>query len=127
MYRHFMPRLAVTSMVAVGALVAGSAAASALVSPSVARSGAATPRSVVVRPNDTKLEYLGHWAVSAAGATTVNPGSRLSFNFIGTQAIAHFTLASDPVRPEIYVTVDGHSRVVAVNTSVISLATKLRR
>jgi lysophospholipase L1-like esterase len=127
MFRQFLPRIAVTSVVASATLIAGAAAASAVATPQAARARVTSHRSVVVRPNDAKLAYLGHWAVSANGATTVNPGSRLSFTFTGTQAIATFTLAPNPLRPELYVTVDGHSRVVPVNAAVIPLATKLRK
>lgn len=61
----------------------------------------------VVRPNDRRLAYEGHWGRTAEAATTVNSGSQLSFRFTGGGVHALFDVSSVTVPAQIYVSVDG--------------------
>ncbi|WP_329332467.1 GDSL-type esterase/lipase family protein [Streptomyces sp. NBC_00663] len=61
----------------------------------------------VVRPDDRRLVYEGHWGRTAEAAVTVNSGSRLSFRFTGDSAHALFDISSITVPAQIYVSVDG--------------------
>lgn len=61
----------------------------------------------VVRPDDRRLAYEGHWSRSAGAAVTVNSGSRLRFRFTGGSVHALFDIASITVPAQIYVSVDG--------------------
>ena len=64
----------------------------------------------VVRPDDRRLAYEGHWGRTAEAATTVNSGSRLRFRFTGTGVHALFDVSSVTVPAQIYVSVDGGPR-----------------
>jgi len=61
----------------------------------------------VVRPDDGRLAYEGHWSRTAEAAVTVNSGSRLRFRFTGTTVHAFFDISSITVPAQIYVSVDG--------------------
>ena len=123
MFRTVLPRTAVVSLDAVAALAVisaasavGAAATPAAVHKSAVHKSAA--RSFIVHPNDRRLKYVGHWAVSSSAATTVNTASRLSFTFTGTRVTATFDEAKVLLKPQIYVTVDGHSKVVTLDKPV---------
>ncbi|MEU9283542.1 SGNH/GDSL hydrolase family protein [Streptomyces sp. NPDC048275] len=89
--------------------VKGAAAAAASVAllfvgaPAVVASG----DSNVVRPDDRRLAYEGHWGRTAEAAATVNSGSRLRFRFTGGTLHALFDVSSITVPAQIYVSVDG--------------------
>jgi len=121
-----MSRAAVASFVALAAFVAAPAVSAVGATPTAVTAKKIAARSLLVHPNDRRLGYLGHWAVSAAAATTVNSGSRLSFSFTGTKATATFDETKVLLKPQIYVTVDGRSKLVTLDKPVIALASKLR-
>ncbi|WP_369174031.1 GDSL-type esterase/lipase family protein [Streptomyces sp. R28] len=76
----------------------------------------------VVRPDDRRLAYEGHWGRTAEAATTVNSGSRLSFRFTGGSVHALFDVASITVPAQIYVSVDGGpKRLRAVDRSDLEI------
>ncbi|WP_369231427.1 GDSL-type esterase/lipase family protein [Streptomyces sp. R21] len=70
----------------------------------------ASGRPNVVRPDDRRLAYEGHWGRTPEAATTVNSGSRLRFRFTGGGVHALFDVASITVPAQIYVSVDGGPR-----------------
>ncbi|BBC31358.1 hypothetical protein SGFS_026520 [Streptomyces graminofaciens] len=61
----------------------------------------------VVRPDDRRLVYEGHWSRTAQAAATVNSGSRLRFRFTGRSVHTLFDVTSVTVPAQIYVSVDG--------------------
>ncbi|WP_164905084.1 GDSL-type esterase/lipase family protein [Streptomyces cyaneus] len=76
----------------------------------------------VVRPDDRRLAYEGHWGRTAEAATTVNSGSRLRFRFTGGSVHALFDVASITVPAQIYVSVDGGpKRLHAVDRSDLEI------
>ncbi|CAM5554484.1 GDSL-type esterase/lipase family protein [Streptomyces aurantiogriseus] len=80
--------------------------------------------SNVVRPNDRRLLYEGHWSRSAEAAVTVNSGSRLRFRFTGGTVHALFDVSSITVPAQIYLSVDGGPKQrYAVDRSDISITT----
>ncbi|MEU6349569.1 GDSL-type esterase/lipase family protein [Streptomyces sp. NPDC047072] len=68
--------------------------------------------SDVVRPDDRRIAYEGHWGRTAEAAVTVNSGSRLRFRFAGSRAHALFDVSSITVPAQIYVSVDGGAKEV---------------
>ncbi len=68
---------------------------------------AASHASGVVRPDDRRLAYEGHWGRSASAATTVNSGARLSFRFAGDTVRALFDVSTVTVPAQVHVSVDG--------------------
>lgn len=66
----------------------------------------------VVRPDDGRIAYEGHWGRTAEAAVTVNSGSRLRFRFTGPAVHALFDVSSITVPAQIYVSVDGGPREV---------------
>ncbi|MBA2945579.1 hypothetical protein [Streptomyces himalayensis] len=68
---------------------------------------AASDGSNVVRPDDRRLAYEGHWGRTTEAATTVNSGSRLRFRFTGSSVHVLFDVSSITVPAQIYVSVDG--------------------
>lgn len=93
-----MRRTLLTAATAVG-LLAGAA-------PPAPASGAPS----VVRPDDGRIAYEGHWGRTAEAAVTVNSGSRLRFRFTGPSVHALFDVSSVTVPAQIYVSVDGGPR-----------------
>ncbi|MEU6372925.1 GDSL-type esterase/lipase family protein [Streptomyces sp. NPDC046909] len=84
---------------------------------------AASASEDVVRPNDRRLAYEGHWGRTADAAITVNSGSRLSFRFTGGSAHALFDVSSITVPAQIYVSVDGGPKqLYAVDRGDIEIA-----
>lgn len=76
----------------------------------------------VVRPNDRRLAYEGHWGRTGEAATTVNSGSRLSFRFTGDSVHALFDVSAITVPAQIYVSVDGGPKqLYAVDRSDIEI------
>lgn len=71
--------------------------------PPALASGAQT----VVRPDDRRIAYEGHWSRTAEAAVTVNSGSRLRFRFTGPSVHALFDVSSVTVPAQIYVSIDG--------------------
>ncbi|MDO0910111.1 GDSL-type esterase/lipase family protein [Streptomyces sp. DT2A-34] len=67
----------------------------------------ASDASTVVRPDDRRLVYEGHWGRTPEAASTVNSGSRLRFRFTGGSVHALFDVGSITVPAQIYVSVDG--------------------
>ncbi|MFE3850098.1 GDSL-type esterase/lipase family protein [Streptomyces griseorubiginosus] len=61
----------------------------------------------VVRPDDRRIAYEGHWSRTAEAAVTVNSGSRRRFRFTGPSVHALFDVSSVTVPAQIYVSVDG--------------------
>ncbi|MFI5793594.1 GDSL-type esterase/lipase family protein [Streptomyces sp. NPDC051677] len=61
----------------------------------------------LVRPDDRRLAYEGHWGRTAEAAITVNSGSRLRFRFAGGAVHALFDVSSVTVPAQVYVSVDG--------------------
>ncbi|AZQ38969.1 hypothetical protein EJ357_40620 [Streptomyces cyaneochromogenes] len=77
--------------------------------------------SNVVRPDDGRLTYEGHWGRTADAAITVNSGSLLTFRFTGDTADALFDVSSITVPTQIYVSVDaGPKRLYAVDRGDIA-------
>ncbi|SDP70256.1 Lysophospholipase L1 [Streptomyces sp. cf386] len=77
----------------------------------------------LVRPDDARFIYEGHWGRSSEAATTINSGSRLSFRFTGERVHALFDVASITVPAQIYVSVDGGpKRLYAVDRSDLEIA-----
>ncbi|MEU9171092.1 SGNH/GDSL hydrolase family protein [Streptomyces sp. NPDC048420] len=79
--------------------------------------GAVPPASAsggvnVVRPDDGRIAYEGHWSRTAEAAVTVNSGSRLRFRFSGTTVHALFDISSITVPAQIHVSVDGGPKEV---------------
>jgi lysophospholipase L1-like esterase len=82
----------------------------------------ASDDSNVVRPDDRRLAYEGHWGRTAEAAITVNSGSRLGFRFVGDSVHALFDVSSISVPAQIYVSVDGGpKRQYAVDRSDIEI------
>lgn len=82
----------------------------------------ATDHSDVVRPDDRRLAYEGHWGRTAEAATTVNSGSRLDFRFTGDSVHLLFDVSSITVPAQIYLSVDGGpKRLYAVDRSDIEI------
>ncbi|NUS76019.1 MAG: G-D-S-L family lipolytic protein [Streptomyces sp.] len=76
----------------------------------------------VVRPNDRRIAYEGHWGRTAEAAVTVNSGSRLSFRFTGGSVHALFDVSSTTVPAQIHVSVDGGpKRLYAVDRDDIEI------
>lgn len=76
----------------------------------------------VVRPNDRRIAYEGHWGRTAKAAVTVNSGSRLSFRFTGGSVHALFDVSSITVPAQIHVSVDGGpKRLYAVDRDDIEI------
>jgi lysophospholipase L1-like esterase len=122
-----MSRAAVASFVTLAAFVAVPAVSAVGATPSSSTVKKVAARSLVVHPNDRRIRYVGHWAVSSGAAVTVNSGSRLTFSFTGTRATATFDEAKVLLKPQIYVTVDGRSKLVTLDKPVVPLAAKLRK
>ncbi|MGW2046178.1 GDSL-type esterase/lipase family protein [Streptomyces sp. NPDC001858] len=70
-------------------------------------SASAVGDASVVRPDDRRIVYEGHWGRSAEAAVTVNSGSRLRFRFVGSTVHALFDVSSVTVPAQVYVSVDG--------------------
>ncbi|NUS24455.1 MAG: G-D-S-L family lipolytic protein [Streptomyces sp.] len=76
----------------------------------------------VVRPNDRRIAYEGHWGRTAEAAVTVNSGARLSFRFTGGSVHALFDVSSITVPAQIHVSVDGGpKRLYAVDRDDIEI------
>ncbi|MCD7443323.1 hypothetical protein K4B79_34540 [Streptomyces lincolnensis] len=81
----------------------------------------------VVRPDDRRLAYEGHWGRTAEAATTVNSGSRLRFRFTGSEVHALFDVSSITVPAQIHVSVDGGpKRVHAVDRGDLEITAEGR-
>src|SRR4051794_2914981 len=106
-----MPSLPAQRLALVAALWAVAGVAAAACADRAAASGvpggeaAASP--ALVRPDDRRLTYEGHWGVTAASATTVNSGSRLMLRFTGHALSARFDTASITMPSQVYVSIDG--------------------
>jgi lysophospholipase L1-like esterase len=99
-----MRRALLTAATVVG-LLAGA------VPPALA-SGAPT----LVRPDDGRIAYEGHWGRTPESAVTVNSGSRLRFRFTGRSVHALFDVSSVTVPAQVYVSgVRGPKEVHAVD------------
>jgi lysophospholipase L1-like esterase len=61
----------------------------------------------VVRPDDRRIAYEGHWGITHEAAATVNSGSRLRFRFSGPAVHVLFDVSSVTVPAQVYVQVDG--------------------
>ena len=135
---HVLPCSVAAAIVSVAAVLAGHTAS--IGSPPVPRAApipavqvraenvAASSATTLVRPNDARLGWLGHWAISPTAATTVNGGSRLRFTFEGVSSTAHFDLTRIAVPAQLYVTVDGGpARLVLLDRPEVELATGLPR
>jgi lysophospholipase L1-like esterase len=87
--------------------------------------GAVRPVSAseaVVRPDDRRLAYEGHWGRGAEAAVTVNSGSRLTFRFTGESVHVLFDVSTTTVPAQIHVSVDGGpKRLYAVDRSDIEI------
>ncbi|MFI1034624.1 GDSL-type esterase/lipase family protein [Streptomyces sp. NPDC020951] len=94
---------AVVALLVAGAAPTESASTSAV----GAGAGVGAGASNVVRPDDRRLVYEGHWGRTAEAAVTVNSGSRLRFRFVGSAVHALFDVSSVTVPAQIYVSVDG--------------------
>ncbi|NNN32954.1 G-D-S-L family lipolytic protein [Streptomyces sp. S3(2020)] len=82
----------------------------------------ASDDSNVVRPDDRRLAYEGHWGRTTEAAVTVNSGSRLGFRFLGDRVHVLFDVSSITVPAQIYVSVDGGpKRLYAVDRSDIEV------
>jgi lysophospholipase L1-like esterase len=82
----------------------------------------ASGRPDVVRPDDRRLVYEGHWSRTAEAAVTVNSGSRLRFRFTGRGVRALFDVTSVTAPAQIYVSVDGGpKRLYAVDRSELDI------
>ena len=77
-----------------------------LISPAAAATGA-PGGPALIRPDDPRLTYEGHWGRTASSATTVNSGSRLLLRFTGRTLTGLFDTASITVPSQIHVSVDG--------------------
>ncbi|MES5818037.1 GDSL-type esterase/lipase family protein [Streptomyces sp. RG80] len=76
----------------------------------------------VVRPDDRRLAYEGHWGRTAEAAVTVNSGARLGFRFTGDSVHALFDVSSVTVPAQIYVSVDhGPKQLYAVDHSDLEI------
>lgn len=82
----------------------------------------ASDDSNVVRSDDRRLAYEGHWGRTTEAAITVNSGSRLGFRFTGDSVHVLFDVTSTTVPAQIYVSVDGGpKRLYAVDRSDIEI------
>ncbi|MFF4271917.1 GDSL-type esterase/lipase family protein [Streptomyces sp. NPDC001536] len=82
----------------------------------------ASDDSNVVRPDDRRLAYEGHWGRTSEAAITVNSGSRLGFRFTGDSVHVLFDVSSITVPAQIYVSVDGGpKRLYAVDRGDIEI------
>jgi hypothetical protein len=81
-----------------------SAALLATTSPAVAAPPAGP---TVVRPDDPRLRFMGHWGHTTDAAITVNSGSELTFRFTGRSLRGLFDTSTITVPSQIYVTIDG--------------------
>ncbi len=75
-----------------------------------APAGAATDpavHSTIVRPDDPRLTFMGHWGHTANAAITVNSGSELTFRFTGHTLRGLFDTSTITMPSQIYVSVDG--------------------
>jgi lysophospholipase L1-like esterase len=61
----------------------------------------------VVRPDDRRIAYEGHWGITDEAATTVNSGSRLRFRFSGPVVHLLLDVSSVTVPAQLYVSLDG--------------------
>ncbi|WP_369264263.1 GDSL-type esterase/lipase family protein [Streptomyces sp. R35] len=105
----------------IGAVTAG--VLCALTPPVSASPVSASGTSNVVRPDDRRLAYEGHWGRTATSATTVNSGSRLRLRFTGGTLHALFDVSSITVPAQIYVSVDGGpKRLYAVDRDDLDIA-----
>ena len=85
-----------------------------------------TDGPAIFRPDDPRLTYEGHWAVTEQHAITVNSGSQLTFRFTGSSLSAAFDTASITVPSQLYVTIDSSApQLVKVGEPSIELATGL--
>ncbi|WP_329116962.1 GDSL-type esterase/lipase family protein [Streptomyces sp. NBC_01465] len=79
--------------------------------------------STLVRPDDRRLAYEGHWDRTDRAATTVNSGSRLRFRFAGTGVHLRFDVSTVTVPAQVYVTVDGGAeQLYAVDRADLAIA-----
>lgn len=82
----------------------------------------ASDDSNVVRPDDRRLAYEGHWGRTAEAAITVNSGSRLGFRFTGDSVHVLFDVSSITVPAQIHVSVDsGPKQLYAVDRSDLEI------
>src|SRR2546428_5750795 len=89
----------------------------AVVSALVALPGAAlaapTARAdSVIRPDDPRLRFMGHWGHTADAAITVNSGSELTFGFTRHRLTGLFDTSTITVPSQIYVSIDGGTRTL---------------
>ena len=88
----------ITRWLAVLMALTGCIAAAA---PAVAAAG-----STIVRPDDPRLRFMGHWGHTANAAITVNSGSELTFGFTGHTLHGLFDTSTITVPSQIYVSID---------------------
>src|SRR6266480_4438250 len=93
----------ITRWLAVLMALAGCIAAAA---PAVAAPAVAAPGSTIVRPDDPRLRFMGHWGHTANAAITVNSGSELTFGFTGHTLHGLFDTSTITVPSQIYVSID---------------------
>ena len=97
MWRKIVRHLAVLASVASVALTCCVATAPAV----------AAPGSTIVRPDDPRLRFMGHWGHTADAAIAVNSGSELTFGFSGPTLHGLFDTSTITVPSQIYVSIDG--------------------
>src|SRR5947207_13548143 len=66
----------------------------------------AAPGSTIVRPDDPRLRFMGHWGHTANAVITVNSGSELTFGFTGHTLHGLFDTSTITVPSQIYVSID---------------------
>ncbi|MFI7337562.1 GDSL-type esterase/lipase family protein [Streptomyces sp. NPDC050085] len=82
----------------------------------------ASETSNVVRPDDRRLAYEGHWGRTSEVATTVNSGSRLAFRVTGGTVRLLFDVSTVAVPAQLYVSVDGgEERLYAVDRDEVTV------
>src|SRR6266545_4712331 len=60
----------------------------------------------LIRPDDPRLRFMGHWGHTSDAAITVNSGSELAFRFTGHTLHGLFDTEAITVPSQIYVSVD---------------------
>jgi len=66
----------------------------------------AAPGPTIVRPDDPRLRFMGHWGHTANAVITVNSGSELTFGFTGHTLHGLFDTSTITVPSQIYVSID---------------------
>jgi lysophospholipase L1-like esterase len=80
--------------------------------PGSAMASPASRGNAVIRPDDPRLRFMGHWGHTADAAITVNSGSELTFRFTGHRLTGLFDTSTITVPSQIYVSLDGGTRTL---------------